>query len=139
MTPIIFGHVFQSPTSSAQCLPHGTGSSAQLGSKSGLCALELQRACPMAAVLYASATGATELRHLGYLERLGLWGPGRPHRSFEELRNAVEGGGDRVRNGAAVVPQLGRFARFTINIHKHSHGVPRNEVPTANPKKGTLD
>lgn len=63
-----------------------------MGSKSGLCALELQRACPMAAVLYASATGATELRHLGYLERLGLWGPGRPHQSFEELRSALEGG-----------------------------------------------
>ncbi|CAK9074342.1 Protein FORGETTER 1 (Protein EMBRYO DEFECTIVE 1135), partial [Durusdinium trenchii] len=63
------------------------------GSKSGLCALELQRACPLAAVLYASATGATELRHLGYLERLGLWGRGRPHGSFEELRDAVEGGG----------------------------------------------
>lgn len=69
-----------------------SGTSAQVGSKSGLCALELQRACPMAAVLYASATGATELRHLGYLERLGLWGPGRPHQSFEELRSALEGG-----------------------------------------------
>ena len=32
-------------------------------------------------------------RHLGYLERLGLWGRGRPHASFEELRDAVEGGG----------------------------------------------
>eukprot|EP00434_Breviolum_minutum_P007886 symbB.v1.2.006958.t1/scaffold416.1/size293898/17 len=71
----------------------GSGTSGQVGSKSGLCALELQRACPMAAVLYASATGATELRHLGYLERLGLWGPGRPHQSFEELRSALEGGG----------------------------------------------
>ncbi|CAE8584096.1 unnamed protein product [Polarella glacialis] len=65
----------------------------QAGSKSGMCALELQRACPGAAVLYASATGATEIRHLGYLERLGLWGRGRPHTSFEELRDAVEGGG----------------------------------------------
>ena len=37
----------------------GTGT--QMGSKSGLSALELQRACPAAAVLYASATGATEL------------------------------------------------------------------------------
>lgn len=62
-------------------------------SKSGLAALELQRACPHCCVLYASATGASELRHLGYLERLGLWGPGRPHGSFEELMNAVEGGG----------------------------------------------
>ncbi|CAE7561408.1 let-765 [Symbiodinium necroappetens] len=69
------------------------GTETQAGSKSGLSALELQRACPGAAVLYASATGATELRHLGYLERLGLWGKGRPHKTFEELRLAVEGGG----------------------------------------------
>ena len=62
-------------------------------SKSGLAALELQRACPDCCVLYASATGASELRHLGYLERLGLWGQGRPHGSFEELMKAVEGGG----------------------------------------------
>ena len=38
------------------------GTTTQMGSKSGLSALELQRACPMAAVLYASATGATELQ-----------------------------------------------------------------------------
>ncbi|CAJ1373490.1 unnamed protein product [Effrenium voratum] len=63
------------------------------GSKAGSCSLELQRALPSMAVLYASATGATELRHLGYLERLGLWGKGRPHATFEELRDAVEGGG----------------------------------------------
>ena len=37
------------------------GTETQAGSKSGLSALELQRACPGAAVLYASATGATEL------------------------------------------------------------------------------
>lgn len=63
------------------------------GSKTGVLTLELQRECPGAAVLYASATGATEIRHLGYLERLGLWGPGRPHASFEELHEAVENGG----------------------------------------------
>jgi len=69
----------------------GTGT--RSGSKAGCSALELQRQCPNAAVLYASATGATEIRHLGYLERLGLWGSLRPHKSFEELQEAVEGGG----------------------------------------------
>eukprot|EP00928_Gymnodinium_smaydae_P041733 TRINITY_DN281_c0_g1_i2.p1 TRINITY_DN281_c0_g1~~TRINITY_DN281_c0_g1_i2.p1 ORF type:complete len:1359 (-),score=307.07 TRINITY_DN281_c0_g1_i2:51-3971(-) len=62
-------------------------------SRAAVSALSLQRALPDAAVLYVSATGATEIRHLGYLERLGLWGPGRPHRDFEELRGAVEAGG----------------------------------------------
>jgi len=66
---------------------------AREGSRAGTCALELQRACPHSAVLYSSATGATEIRHLGYLERLGLWGPGRPHPSFEALHTAVDSGG----------------------------------------------
>jgi len=64
-----------------------------VGSRTGVCVSELQHACPGIAVLYASATGATEIRHLGYLERLGLWGPGRPHASFDELYEAVERGG----------------------------------------------
>ena len=71
----------------------GNGAGASSGSRAGACSLELQRSCPGVAVLYASATGATEIRHLGYLERLGLWGAGRPHSTFEELRAAVESGG----------------------------------------------
>merc|ERR1719424_551972 len=35
---------------------------------------DLQRACPGCAVLYASATGATEVNHMQYMVRLGLWG-----------------------------------------------------------------
>lgn len=62
-------------------------------SKTGLAVLDLQRICPRLACLYASATGATEIKHLGYMERLGLHGPGRPHRDFEELKLAVEKGG----------------------------------------------
>jgi hypothetical protein len=35
---------------------------------------DLQRACPGCPVLYASATGATEVSHMQYMVRLGLWG-----------------------------------------------------------------
>jgi len=35
---------------------------------------ELQRACPNCPVLYSTATGATEVRHMSYMVRLGLWG-----------------------------------------------------------------
>jgi hypothetical protein len=38
----------------------------------------LQRALPGARVVYCSATGASEPRNLGYMERLGLWGAGIP-------------------------------------------------------------
>jgi hypothetical protein len=37
---------------------------------------ELQRSCPGCPVLYASATGATEVQHMQYMMRLGLWGLG---------------------------------------------------------------
>lgn len=37
---------------------------------------ELQRACPRCPVLYATATGATEVGHMQYMVRLGLWGLG---------------------------------------------------------------
>ena len=45
----------------------------------GVCAqavIEIQRRLPNARVLYVSATGATESSNLGYMQRLGLWGPG---------------------------------------------------------------
>ena len=35
-----------------------------------------QEFCPKAHVIYASATAASELRNLGYMSRLGLWGEG---------------------------------------------------------------
>lgn len=44
----------------------------------GQAVVGLQRALPGARVVYCSATGASEPRNLGYMERLGLWGPGNP-------------------------------------------------------------
>eukprot|EP00927_Polykrikos_kofoidii_P082291 TRINITY_DN8141_c0_g8_i1.p1 TRINITY_DN8141_c0_g8~~TRINITY_DN8141_c0_g8_i1.p1 ORF type:complete len:1516 (+),score=306.24 TRINITY_DN8141_c0_g8_i1:61-4548(+) len=38
------------------------------------CVLQLQEAFPDCPVLYATATGATEVRHMQYMVRLGLWG-----------------------------------------------------------------
>jgi len=46
----------------------------------------LQRALPRARVVYCSATGASEPRNLGYMERLGLWGPGIPSFSNFQVR-----------------------------------------------------
>jgi hypothetical protein len=46
---------------------------------------ELQRRMPDARVLYVSATGATESTNLGYMSRLGLWGPGTAFRSRQEF------------------------------------------------------
>ena len=40
--------------------------------------------------MYASATGATEPRHMAYMVRLGIWGQGSPFKDFGEFLAAVE-------------------------------------------------
>ena len=52
--------------------------------------IELQRRLPNARVLYVSATGATEASNLGYMQRLGLWGPGTSFRSKDEFMSLVQ-------------------------------------------------
>jgi hypothetical protein len=37
---------------------------------------EIQRLCPEARVVYASATGASSATNMAYMSRLGLWGEG---------------------------------------------------------------
>ncbi|CAJ1340021.1 unnamed protein product [Effrenium voratum] len=52
---------------------------------------DLQAMCTNCPVLYATATGATEVSHLQYMVRLGLWGvedrPDRPDRNPDRDRN----------------------------------------------------
>lgn len=61
-----------------------------------LAMLALQRALPNARVVYVSATGATEVRNLGYAERLGLWGPGTAFATRVDFINEVSAGGVAV-------------------------------------------
>jgi hypothetical protein len=46
------------------------------GSQQGVAGVELQNRLPRARVVYASATGATDINNLAYAVRLGLWGRG---------------------------------------------------------------
>jgi hypothetical protein len=46
------------------------------GSQQGIAGVELQHRLPRARVVYASATGATDVNNLAYAVRLGLWGEG---------------------------------------------------------------
>ncbi|GBG72349.1 hypothetical protein CBR_g11926 [Chara braunii] len=64
-----------------------TGSS---GTKTGEAVLELQAKLPNARVVYCSATGASEPRNLGYMVRLGLWGPGTDLPDFSAFLGALE-------------------------------------------------
>ena len=54
----------------------GEGSRGKVrGSEQGIAGLRLQNLLPRARVLYASATGASDVNNLAYAMRLGLWGP----------------------------------------------------------------
>ncbi|KAK2492953.1 hypothetical protein MC885_018460 [Smutsia gigantea] len=58
--------------------------------KMGRAVLDLQSKLPLARVVYASATGASEPRNMIYMSRLGIWGEGTPFRTFEEFLHAIE-------------------------------------------------
>uniref|UniRef100_T1HTA4 Uncharacterized protein n=1 Tax=Rhodnius prolixus TaxID=13249 RepID=T1HTA4_RHOPR len=58
--------------------------------KTGLKVLQLQLKLPLARVIYASATGATELRNMAYMVRLNLWGPGTPYPDFNVFLNVFQ-------------------------------------------------
>jgi predicted RNA methylase len=45
------------------------------GSEQGIAGVRLQNLLPRARILYASATGASDVNNLAYAARLGLWGP----------------------------------------------------------------
>lgn len=56
-------------------------------SKQGLAGVAIQDALPDARVVYASATGATDVHNLAYATRLGLWGNGT---CFEDRANFIK-------------------------------------------------
>ncbi|MBY3516487.1 methylase [Rhizobium laguerreae] len=63
-------------------------------SQQGRAGLRLQRSLPDARVVYVSATGATDVESLAYVERLGLWGSADfPFPTRSEFIAAIEDGG----------------------------------------------
>lgn len=58
--------------------------------KTGQAVLKLQQCLPKARVVYASATGATEPKNMGYMTRLGIWGIGTPFEDFGQFVSMVE-------------------------------------------------
>uniref|UniRef100_A0AAY4EDB4 Protein strawberry notch homolog 2 n=1 Tax=Denticeps clupeoides TaxID=299321 RepID=A0AAY4EDB4_9TELE len=58
--------------------------------KMGKAVLDLQSKLPMARVVYASATGASEPKNMIYMSRLGIWGDGAAFRTFDDFLHAIE-------------------------------------------------
>jgi hypothetical protein len=66
---------------------------ASKGSEQGMAGLRLQNRLPRARVLYASATGASDISNLGYATRLGLWGPETAFPTHESFLTDIRAGG----------------------------------------------
>ena len=63
------------------------------GSLQGIAGVLLQNTLPRARVLYASATGASDINNLAYAVRLGLWGPGTAFATREQFISEIRDGG----------------------------------------------
>lgn len=65
------------------------------GTQTGAAVVEIQDAekFPDYRVVYSSATAATDVKHLGYMVRLGLWGKGTAFETFAEFAQEIEEGG----------------------------------------------
>jgi hypothetical protein len=59
-------------------------------SKVSAAVLELQRALPMARAVYCSATGVSEVGHMAYMDRMGLWGAGSAFADFQSFLDSMK-------------------------------------------------
>ena len=93
----------------------------------GAAVLKLQAEMPLARVVYASATSATEIHNMQYLIRLGLWGAGTPYASFNDFRDEMQAGGAAAKEllplhlkmcGALVSRQLS-YDGVTVMVSTH--------------------
>jgi len=72
----------------------GEGSRGKVkGSEQGVAGVRLQNLLPRARVLYASATGASDVNNLAYATRLGLWGPETAFANREAFVSDIRAGG----------------------------------------------
>lgn len=72
---------------------------AKKGSQQGINGVLLQNHLPAARVLYASATGASDVNNLAYAVRLGLWGP---HTAFHDREAFIS----QIRQGGIAAMEL---------------------------------
>jgi hypothetical protein len=79
--------------------------------------IALQEKNPKLRIVYASATFATEVRHLSYLQRLGLWGQGTSFESFESfLSQMASGGVAAMEMVARELKSMGRYLSRSISF-----------------------
>ena len=78
---------FLTPLSYTQAKNLATGA---VPTKSALRVLQLQQTLLNSRVIYASATGASDVYQMAYMEKMGLWGPGCAFDDFQSFATFVD-------------------------------------------------
>ena len=116
------------------------------GSLQGIAGVLLQNKLPRARVLYASATGASDINNLAYAVRLGLWGPGTAFADREQFISQIRDGGiaamelvarDLKASGLYIARALS-FAGIEYDILQHQLTPPQIEIYDTYSKAWTI-
>jgi len=99
------------------------------GSQQGVCGVLLQNHLPDARVLYASATGASEVNNLAYAVRLGLWGPGTAFGTREQFIAEIRKGGIAAMELVARdLKAMGLYSARVLSFEGVEYEVLRHEL-----------
>ena len=95
----------------------GPGGRSRKPSQVAQAGLYLQELLPNARVVYVSATGATEVTNLGYLDRLGLWGEGTAFSDVQTFTEKIaQGGVATMELVARDMKQMGLYSARSISF-----------------------
>ena len=92
---------------------------------------ELQRSLPGAAILYSTATAASSVDQIGYMERLGLWGPGTPFQEHADFAQTIKRRGNAAMELVALdLKRRGKYvARTLLQVAETIEGVTIRQSP----------
>lgn len=110
----------------ANALESGGGRGTKKPSQKALSGVELQSMLPNARVIYASATGATDVANLAYADRLGIWGRETPFTDKKAFINEMEQGG--VAAMEAVAQSLKATGSYTARSLSLDDGTEHGRV-----------
>ena len=96
-------------------------------SQQGLAVNDLTAAFPKARILYVSATGATEVKNLAMLDRLGLWGEGTQFTNKQEFVAEIDKGGKSAMEVVARdLKAMGLYVSRSISKRAGAYGGKEN-------------
>jgi predicted RNA methylase len=102
------------------------------GSEQGIAGIRLQNLLPRARILYASATGASDVNNLAYAGRLGLWGPETAFADRSQFVGSIrEGGIAAMELVARDLKALGLYAARALSFSGVEYDVLEHRLTAA--------